>query len=237
MKLLHLAKGGYFVIGLNKLCAFYNFNRMNDTLKGRILSVFKLKKINANRASRLLGIPQRTLNRQVNEDGKVSMELVYSLLNTFGDISPAWLLLGQGEMLSDVMALSSAAGGSPFFSDLPVTAGFKEAFDPSREKPTGYISMPGLTAQFYFPVSGTSMEPEIHSGDIVGVNRVESLREIDPDKIYMIVTNESRMIKRCHSDENDDSIMWCVSPNYPSFKIKKNDICAMFHVVNRIERL
>ena len=92
-------------------------------------------------------------------------------------------------------------------------------------------------AQFYFPVSGTSMEPEIHSGDIVGVNRVESLREVDPDKIYMIVTNESRMIKRCHSDENDDSIMWCVSPNYPAFKIKKNDICAMFHVVNRIERL
>ncbi len=208
---------------------------MNDTLKDRILSVFKLKKINVNRASRLLGIPQRTLNRQVNEDGKVGMELVYSLLNVFGDISPSWLLLGQGDMLADVV--SPVSGAAPFFSNLPVTAGFREVFDPSQEKPTGYISMPGLSAQFYFPVSGTSMEPEIHSGDIVGVNRVESLRDIDPDKIYMIVTNESRMIKRCHSDESDESIMWCVSPNYPSFKIKKKDICAMFHVVNRIERL
>lgn len=210
---------------------------MNETIKDRILSVFKLKKINANRASRLLGIPQRTLNRQVNEDGKVGMELVYSLLNVFNDISPAWLLLGQGGMLVDVDLSSSMAGAAPFFSNLPVTAGFKETFDPAREKPTGFISMPGFSAQFYFPVSGTSMEPEIHSGDIIGVNKVESLREIDPDKIYMIVTNESRMIKRCHSDENDDSVMWCVSPNYPSFKIKKNDICAMFHVVNRIERL
>ncbi|MBE6308373.1 MAG: helix-turn-helix transcriptional regulator [Bacteroidaceae bacterium] len=210
---------------------------MDRTIKDRILSVFKFKKINANRASRLLGIPQRTLNRQVNEDGKVGMELVYSLLNTFKDISPAWLLLGHGEMVQDADALAAVEGSAPFFSNLPVSAGYKEAFDPAREKPTGFISMPGLSAQFYFPVSGTSMEPEIHSGDIIGVNRVESLRDVDPDKIYMIVTNESRMIKRCHSDENDDSIMWCVSPNYPSFKINKNDICALFHVVNRIERL
>ncbi len=210
---------------------------MERTMKERVLSVFKAKKINVNRASKLLGIPQRTLNRQVNEDGKVGMELVYSLLNTFPDVSPSWLVLGQGEMLQDADAIEAFNDASPYYSDLPVTAGLKDAFDPSREKPTGYISMPNWAAQFYFPVSGTSMEPEIHSGDIVGVNKVESLREVDPDKIYMIVTNESRMIKRCHTDENDDSVMWCVSPNYPAFKIKKTDICAMFHVVNRIERL
>lgn len=210
---------------------------MERTMKERVLSVFKAKKINVNRASKLLGIPQRTLNRQVNENGKVGMELVYSLLNTFTDVSPSWLILGQGEMLQDVDAMQTISTSSPYYNDLPVTAGQKDAFDPMMEKPSGYISMPNWSAQFYFPVSGTSMEPEIHSGDIVGVNKIESLREIDPDKIYMIVTNESRMIKRCHSDENDDSIMWCVSPNYPAFKIKKNDICAMFHVVNRIERL
>jgi hypothetical protein len=210
---------------------------MERTIKERILSVFKYKKINVNRASKILGIPQRTLNRQVNEDGKVGMELVYSLLSTFPDVSPGWLLMGQGDMLQDDDDTPTLCEAAPFYNNLPVTAGLREVFDPANEKPTGYISVPNWSAQFYFPVSGTSMEPEIHSGDIVGVNKVESLREIDPDKIYMIVTNESRMIKRCHSDENDDSVMWCVSPNYPPFKIKKSDICAMFHVVNRIERL
>lgn len=210
---------------------------MERTIKERVLNVFKEKKINVNRASKLLSIPQRTLNRQVNENGKIGMELVHALLNTFTDISPAWLLLGQGSMFQDADALRAFSGAAPYYSNLPVTAGKKEVFDPSAEKPTGYISMPDWAAQFYFPVLGTSMEPEIHSGDIIGVNRVESLREVDPDKIYMIVTNESRMIKRCHSDENDESVMWCVSPNYPAFKINKNDICAMFHVVNRIERL
>lgn len=236
-KLTELAKNGYFKIILNNTEGIKNCIEMESSIKDRILSVFRFKRINANSASRLLGIPQRTLNRQVNEEGKVGMELVYSLLNVFTDISPSWLLMGQGEMLLEDDGVSTPAGAAPFYSNLPVTAGYNDAFDPSKEKPTGYISMPGLSAQFYFPVFGTSMEPEIYSGDIVGVNRVDSLRDIDPDKIYMIVTNESRMIKRCHSDENDDSVMWCVSPNYPSFKIKKKDICAMFHVVNRIERL
>lgn len=210
---------------------------MYSTIKERISLLFKIKKINANRASKLLGMPQRTINRQVNEDGRVGTELVYSLLNAFPDISPAWLLLGRGEIFIGEVDFSVLKSVSPFYSDLPVSAGRKDVFELSSEKPMGYISMPEWSAQFYFPVSGTSMEPEIYSGDIIGVNRVESLREIDPDKIYMIVTNESRMIKRCHTDENDDSIMWCVSPNYPAFKINKSDICAMFHVVNRMERL
>ena len=156
---------------------------MKQTLKDRILNVFKAKKINVNRASKMLNIPQRTLNRQVNESGKIGMELVYSLLNTFSDISPAWLLLGQGEMFVETDGFAAIKGAAPYYSNLPVMAGYKEAFDPSREKPTGYISMPGLSAQFYFPVSGTSMEPEIYSGDIIGVNRVDSLNEIDPAKI------------------------------------------------------
>ncbi len=210
---------------------------MENTIKTRVLRVLEYKHLNANSASRLLGIPQRTINRQVNESGKIGMELVYSLLSKFPDISPAWLILGEGCMVAAKEQGAHSQNSAPFYSDLPVSAGYKDAFDPSHEIPSGYISMPNLYAQFYFPVLGTSMEPEIHSGDIIGVNRVESLRELDSEKIYMIVTNESRMIKRCYSHKDDPELMWCVSPNYPAFTINKKDICAIFHVVNRIERL
>lgn len=209
---------------------------VNNDLKKRILALFEHNRLNVNSASRILGIPQRTLNRQVNEDGKVGVELVRSLLNNFPEVSSAWLLMGVGSMFESAQMFDSRQC-SPFYSDLPVSAGRKDAFDHSAEVPTGYISMPQWYAQFYFPVLGTSMEPEIYSGDIIGVNRVESLREIDPDKIYMIVTTESRMIKRCYPDKENSELLWCVSPNYPSFTINKKDICAVFHVVNRIERL
>lgn len=210
---------------------------MKNSLKERVIRLFDVKKMNANSASRILNLPQRTINRQVNEDGKIGMELIHSLLNNFTDISARWLLMGEGSMFRSSAADEVPSSSSPFYSELPVSAGLRDTFDPMRESPTGYISIPQWGAEFYFPVSGTSMEPEIYSGDIIGVNRVDSLNEIDPAKIYMIVTNESRMIKRCYSDKQNSELLWCVSPNYPSFTINKSDICAMFQVVNRIERL
>ena len=205
-----------------------------DNIKERVLAVLKAKGLNVNRASKLLGMPQRTLNRQVNEDGRIAMELLYSILDNFPEISPLWLVMGEGEMWRD-SNIQQEFVAAPFFSDMPVSAGLRDCFDPSMEKANGYISLPSQNANFYFPVSGTSMEPEIFSGDIVGVVRVGPYDKISPESIYMIVTNESRMIKHCYIDENNPELLWCVSPNYPSFPINRADICAMFRVVSRIQ--
>ena len=202
-------------------------------IKSRVVEVLKFKEINVNRASKKLCIPQRTLNRQVNEDGNISMDLLYALLDHFPEISPLWLLLGEGEMLLDSTRQTTAS--IPFYNDLPLSAGYRDAFDPGRENPTSYISFPNSGADFFFPVSGTSMEPDINDGDIVGVKRVEREEGIVHGDVYMIVTNDARMIKRCYHDNNDPNLIWCVSPNYPSFPINKNDVCALFKVVNRIE--
>lgn len=201
-------------------------------IKQRVADVLRFKKINVNRASKILDIPQRTLNRQVNEDGNISMDLLYAILDTFTEISPLWLLLGEGDM---VACQAEPAYKAPFYNDLPVSAGFKDVLDSGREAPTSYISIPGKNADFFFPVSGTSMEPEINDGDIVGVKRVGRSEGIVHGDVYMVVTNDNRMIKRCYHDNNDPNLIWCVSPNYPSFPIHKNDVCALFKVVNRIE--
>ena len=202
-------------------------------IKSRVVEVLRFKEINVNRASKKLCIPQRTLNRQVNEDGNISMDLLYALLDHFPEISPLWLLLGEGEMLLDSTRQTTAS--IPFYNDLPLSAGYRDAFDPGRENPTSYISFPNSGADFFVPVSGTSMEPDINDGDIVGVKRVEREEGIVHGDVYMIVTNDARMIKRCYHDNNDPNLIWCVSPNYPSFPINKNDVCALFKVVNRIQ--
>ena len=205
----------------------------DNGIKQRVAEVLRYKKINVNRASKVLSIPQRTLNRQVNEDGNISMDLLYAILDTFTEISPLWLLLGEGHMLNVPQAAPVCQ--APYYNDLPVSAGFKDVLDGGRETPTSYISLPGKSADFYFPVSGTSMEPEINDGDIVGVKRVSRSEGIVHGDVYMVVTNDNRMIKRCYHDNNDPDLIWCVSPNYPSFPIHKNDVCALFKVVNRIE--
>ena len=206
---------------------------MEKSVKTRVIEVLKSKGLSVNRASKILDIPQRTLNRQVNEGGNISMDLVYAILNNFPEISSAWLIAGEGAMLA--AKEETVIDGVPFYNDLPVSAGSRDAFDPARENPTSYIALPTRNADFYFPVSGNSMEPEINDGDIVGVKRVERHEGIIHGAVYMVVTNENRMIKRCYHDNNDPELIWCVSPNYPSFPIHKNDVCALFKVVNRIE--
>ena len=204
-----------------------------NSLKERVADVLRYKKISVNKASKVLNIPQRTLNRQVNEEGSVGMELLYAILDTYPEISPLWLLLGEGEMLQGAVAV--AAFNAPYYNDLPVSAGYKDVLDAGLETPSSYISLPNKNADFFFPVSGTSMEPEINDGDIVGVKRVNRSEGIVHGDVYMVVTNDNRMIKRCYHDNNDPDLIWCVSPNYPSFPIHKNDVCALFKVVNRIE--
>lgn len=208
---------------------------MKQSIKNRVSAVLKYKNLNVNRASKVLGMPQRTLNRQVNEDGNISIDLVNALLNHFTEISPAWLVMGYGEML--VSDNAQACNGVPFYNDLPVSAGHRDVFDPAKEAPSSYISLPVDGVDFYFPVSGNSMEPEINDGDIVGVKRIERSEGINHGSVYMVVTNDARMIKRCYHDNNDPDLIWCVSPNYPSFSVHKNDVCALFRVVKRVESL
>lgn len=206
---------------------------MENCIRDRVSEVLKYLGLNVNRASKYLGVPQRTLNRQVNEGGNISMEIVNAILNNVPEISPAWLIAGDGPMLlGDIVP---KAPGLPFYDDLPLSAGLRDSFDPANEKPSAYISIPTSPADFYFPVSGSSMEPEFNDGDIVGVKRVDCTEGIVHGAVYMVVTNENRMIKRCYHDNNDPNLIWCVSPNYPSFPINKNDVCALFKVVSRIE--
>ena len=206
---------------------------MENSIRDRVSEVLKYLGLNVNRASKYLGVPQRTLNRQVNEGGNISMEIVNAILNNVPEISPAWLIAGDGPMLLGDIA--PKAPGLPFYDDLPLSAGLRDSFDPANEKPSAYISIPTSSADFYFPVSGSSMEPEFNDGDIVGVKRVDCAEGIVHGAVYMVVTNENRMIKRCYHDNNDPNLIWCVSPNYPSFPINKNDVCALFKVVSRIE--
>ena len=206
-----------------------------EKIKERILQILSDKHLSVNGASTLLGMPQRTINRQLNEGGAVSTALLRAIHREFPEYSLEWILDGRGEVFNSRCAVEE--NPIPYYENVPLSAGVRTAFGDYGEKPDSYVNLPGVRAEFLFPVVGTSMQPEINEGDIVGVNRVEQTDSLENDKIYMIVTREERMIKRCCRHESDDNLLWCLSPNYPRFTIEKNDVIAIYSVDVRISRV
>jgi phage repressor protein C with HTH and peptisase S24 domain len=75
------------------------------------------------------------------------------------------------------------------------------------------------------------MKPEIYPGDIIGVSKIDRWEKVDPDKVYMIITHEERMLKHLRTDNERNDILWCISPNYKEFSIQKEDIKTIYKVV------
>lgn len=110
--------------------------------------------------------------------------------------------------------------GAPFY-DLPVSAGRVHELVEMQENPTGYINMPGVNCDAFFPITGASFEPYIRAGDIIGINFIDKWENLDPDCIYLIITYDQRMLKRLMAHPTESTLLVCISPNYKEFNIDK----------------
>lgn len=209
-----------------------------STIQGRIKFIAaKFFNGNITAMARTVLVSQTTLRDIVGErESKPSYDTLTNIIKAKElDINPEWLLTGLGDMQKskfeqEVDDTDRSEKGSPYFSDLPVSAGTGGCANIGDANATGRVSIPGVSAEFFFPVIGCSMQPEIKAGDVIGVNSITGNR-FDPDKIYFILTHEERMIKRLRADDDNEDILWCVSSNYKEFKIYKEDIKCIYQVV------
>ena len=206
-----------------------------EEIRKRILTLLSDKDLNVSRASGVLEMPQRTLNRQLNEGGNVSMELLRAINKFFPEVSIEWIFKGKGDMYRKEN--DDMQNVSPFYDSITVSAGVRDVVSDDCELSDNYVSIPGKKADFFFPVVGTSMQPEINPGDIIGVNRMDSYDILDEKKVYMIITHDARMIKHCSINKKDAETIVCTSPNYPSFYLKKDEILAIYDVVIKISNI
>lgn len=75
---------------------------MEDAVLQRVKSIITEKAKNATQFSREIGMNQVTLNNYLLGKRKVSLELVMSILTTYGDVSSEWLLRGTGTMSNGI---------------------------------------------------------------------------------------------------------------------------------------
>ena len=175
---------------------------------------------------------------------KVSFELLNSMNISYPSINIEWIVTGEGSMLrkleiqSTIAALETISSAVPFY-DLPVSAGALGVLDYSKStgSPDGYIDIEvfhGCDA--ILPVIGVSMEPEIRSGDLIGIKKLDGFNWdfLQTGRVYMIITHEERMIKYIKKADNTNYIV-CSSPNCSDFKVLKDDVIEIHRVIASVK--
>ena len=178
-------------------------------------------------------------NGFLDKPREISTDKYANILEYLPEVNPEWLLTGKGSMQKGKLKETQLSisqfkqhGYAPYYSDLLVSAGQFDLMNiEQREEPESWIKFPGIEVDGWFPIIGCSMEPKIYAGDMVGVRQLEQWERIDPDKTYLIITHDDRMIKHLEIDTNDNTILWAVSENYKRFKIIKEEIIRIFCVV------
>ena len=172
-----------------------------------------------------IGVSKQYLSDTINGRYPFTDDLKQKLYGQF-----TYLRQKEGTSSTPIIRESDESG-IPFYKDMPVSARAADLqLMDGNERQAGFIQIAGIKGKYAFPVVGCSMEPVIHPGDIIVVDPMDRYETIDPDKIYMIITDTDRMIKHIEMDENDNEKLWCVSPNYKRFAIQKADVKGIYRI-------
>lgn len=212
-------------------------DRKITSIKERVMQIAEYKGIAKKTFCEKIGLTYSSF-RGNNKKTSLNSDAIVKILTLFQDISSDWLLKGEGEMLKSTCCTSSKniteesiKNKVPFWN-LPVSAGKSVDDLTGAIQPDSFLSgLPGIDeAEHALPVVGSSMEPEIPNGSIIGIKSLSGFDSLNTQRIYLIITREDRMIKRIEHDPSNSEILWCISPNYPRFSINKEDIIEI-HVV------
>lgn len=68
----------------------------------RVRKIIEYKQCSVNSFAEMIGVKQNTLNQQLTGDRKLSLDVIQKIVISCDDISPQWLLTGDGEMLKNI---------------------------------------------------------------------------------------------------------------------------------------
>lgn len=179
---------------------------------------------------------------------------IAKILTLYPELSPDWLLLGEGEMLRNKQPSVAvpkerhlipfydvtAIGGRQYDADMAPAAAAPEMID------TGDWFNDATAAM---RVQGDSMSPEYKSGSIVALKQIVDKRVIMYGEDYVVETDEFRVIKRIQRSDNPQCLLACSTNSeqwesgplkgrliHEPFEIPKDAIRRMFLVLGEVRR-
>ncbi|HOU69694.1 MAG TPA: S24 family peptidase [Paludibacteraceae bacterium] len=181
----------------------------------------------------------------------ITEDVVAKFIAKYPQISPSWLLTGEGSMLkSEIkggdhfrevtkMIAAQCKDGIPLIT-IDAMAGFGAGECQVLEYECDRYVVPAFKdAEFLITVKGSSMIPKYNSGDIVACKKLP-LDDLffQWNKVYVLDTMQGALIKRVKEDKDHENSVLIVSdnPSYPPFSLRRDQIHSVAIVVGVIRQ-
>ena len=221
----------------------------------------RLKKIITNQGLSIRAFEEKigcsigVINRCINKNTDVQSSVVIKIFTTFRDISPEWLLLGEGEMMKTCITKNSIEEPHkevcevkiekeekdekqvplvPLYAMAGQFPGEKEVMEYDCET----YSVPGMKgADFLIQVKGNSMNPTYNSGDIVACKWI-SMKDVcfHWGRVYALDTEQGPITKRIEPGHDAEHItIVSDNPDYKPFQLHLSQIYRIALVLGCIK--
>lgn len=209
------------------------------TIKERILSFLDEVGVKKSDFFQATGIQSSNFKGK-NLQSQIGGDMLIKILSIYKELSPSWLMLGEGNMLlattGNQVSEERVGNTSPFF-DVDFSGGFDDILNDQTITPDCYISVPGFEkADFWCNVRGNSMSPQICNGDII------ALKECPPDsiiygEIYAVVLDNVRTVKKIRRSYSDDYLRFIpINPEFDEQEYHKKRIIRVYEVLGSISK-
>ena len=203
-----------------------------DTVRERLIRFIEHKGLSKNKFEKICGLSTRYVS---NISKSIQPETIEKISLNFPELNTGWLLTGEGEMLKDDYAKGSAEKGIPLIPN-EAFAGYGVFQYDDHPIVDFYQIREFRNASFLLRVSGDSMSPKYHSGDLIACQKINEVTFWQWHRIYAISTkNQGILIKRVEKSDQPESVT-CVSenPDYDAFDLKNEEIVSVALVLGGV---
>lgn len=221
------------------------------TLAQRIKIIRKQLGMSQTEFANDIGITQTSLSQLEGEKNGISYDVYKAIVAKF-NIDPLWLMDGKGEMyISDdakkksgalplVVQIASDEEENIVMVDRKAAAGYLQGqADPDYIAKLPSFRLPGFYGKTFraFEITGDSMLPGIHPGDMLVGSYVEELAHVKKGNVYIFVMHDGSIVaKRVFPLGNNVFELRSDNEVYESYAVKSEDVGQVWQVEARITK-
>ena len=178
------------------------------------------------------------------ELGKVVAELLKQFkinpLWLFGESSQKYLAVTNVSVIPKVVTVNSSENENMVLVNAKAAAGYPQNIQDTswyKQLPAFDIPLPEFRNATYrgFQIEGDSMLPNLKPGEWVLARAVEGLKDISPNKIYVVVLQDAVLVKKIEKSPNPAVIsLISLNENYPPYSVNTEDIQELWQVSSKI---